>query len=355
MADKLNEALWTAFTKKHKLELDDGPLLKALARFDKTDEAKPGPRLEALKDLAEQIKKQTAAATKQKKTLGDKPFAEVRDKLADLLDLAESLQKKTEAAAAQNAEGDDEDSSPVLLTSKMLPLLRELRKGEARMPVMICLAGKATSLLIMRRAIAPSRRKLLAEATGATGGFKYIVGECLFENKALTFVVQSPAGGLAKRLRQALLEQVELRLKVRVRGDDGDDEDGENEGEGEGEGGHGGENATPAPAEASPAADFELALDAWRAARTDAIATLKDLARQAAEMRDPESAQAVIQVSAVVKQLSAEPRSAEQVRDLVRWVQDDDVVIDVCNLERDIRTPLLQALAAMQRALESAE
>ena len=47
---------------------------------------------------------------------------------------------------------------------------------------------------------------------------KYIVGECKFEDKALTFVVQSPATQLAKRIRQALLEQTEMRLKVKVQG-----------------------------------------------------------------------------------------------------------------------------------------
>jgi len=92
-------------------------------------------------------------------------------------------------------------------------------------------AGKDCAVLILRRAISPTRRKLLNEALGASSGVKYIVGESLFENKALTFVVQSQAAGLAKKLRQALLDQTGLRLKVRVRGEDGDDEHGEDEDE----------------------------------------------------------------------------------------------------------------------------
>jgi hypothetical protein len=229
MADKLSESTWTGFLKKQRLDLDDGALRKALSRFDKTDEDKRESRLEALNDLVEQLKKQITAQAKRKKELGDKPFALLKDQLYELLEQAEALQKKA-AAAAQ--EDEEEPDTPVLLTTRMVPLLRELRKGEVQMHALICTAGKNTAVLIMRRAISPSRRKLLAEAVDAKGGMKYIAGECLFENKALTFVVKSPAAQLAKRLRQALLEQTAMRLKVRVRGEDGvEEQDGEDEGE----------------------------------------------------------------------------------------------------------------------------
>jgi hypothetical protein len=231
MADKLSEATWTVFAKKQKLELEDKALVKALAAFDKSDESKPEARLKTLEEVIKQIPEQVKALVKRKKELGDKPFGLVKDQLYSLLEEAEALLKKTQAAIAA-AEGDDEADTPVLLTTKMVPLLRELRKGEVQMHAMICTAGKNTAVLIMRRAISASRRKLLAEAVDAKGGMKSIVGECVFENKALTFVVQSPAAQLAKRLRQALLDQTEMRIKVRVRGEDGvEDEDLEDEGE----------------------------------------------------------------------------------------------------------------------------
>jgi len=78
MAEKLTESLWTGFTKKAKLDLDDGPLVKALAKFDKTDEAKPEPRLAALEDVVDQVKKQVVALTKRKKELGDMSSARSR-------------------------------------------------------------------------------------------------------------------------------------------------------------------------------------------------------------------------------------------------------------------------------------
>ena len=228
MAEKLSESSWTSLTKKLKVELEDGTLIKALAKFDKTDAAKPEPRAEAASAVAEQIKKQVPLLVKQKKELGDKPFAELKDKLYALLELAEDCAVEMQAALSS---ADEEADSPVLMTSKMLPLLRELRKGgDTRMPALVCTAGKNTALLIMRRPISPSKRKLLAEAVDAKGGAKYITGECFLEKNALTFVVASPSAGLAKRLRQALLDQTQLRLKVRVRGEDGaEDEDGEDE------------------------------------------------------------------------------------------------------------------------------
>jgi len=84
MAQTLTEASWTGFTKKQKLDLDDGALVKALSKLDKTGSSKPDQTVAALADVAEQIKKQVAALAKRKKELGDKPFNEVKGKLYDV-------------------------------------------------------------------------------------------------------------------------------------------------------------------------------------------------------------------------------------------------------------------------------
>ncbi len=233
MPEVLSESTWTAYTKKAKLSLDDGPLLKALAKFDKTTEAKPEPRLEALRSVADEIRKQVTALSKRKKELGDKPFNEAKDKLGGLLAAAEALQKDTEKAAEKAAEaaaakdsgdGDDEDS-PALLTTKLIPLLREVRKGELTLQALIATAGKETVVLLQRKPISPARGKLLKEQMTNPAGLKFIRGEATFENNALTFIVQAAAGGLAKKIKEALLKQTDLRLKVRVRGEDPNDVD----------------------------------------------------------------------------------------------------------------------------------
>jgi hypothetical protein len=257
MADKLSETSWTDFSKKQKVDLDDKALVKALAAFDKTSESTPEPRLKALEDVVEQVKKHVAALTKRKKELGDKTFGEVKDKLYAVLETAERLQK--EALKAVQALGDEgeEGGGSDLLTHKMVPLIRELKKGDVRMSALIGSVSKSAAVLIARRPISPARRKLIDGALDATGGVKYAKGECYYEAGTLQFVLEGPIGGLAKRVRAALLEQTGLRLKVGLRGDDGEEAEGQDEGEAEQAvavpAGAGAATATPqAPRAASP-------------------------------------------------------------------------------------------------------
>lgn len=263
MAEKLSSNLWSATTRKHKVDLDDAALVKALARLDKTDESKADARVDALGDVVEQVNRQVVALARRKKELGDKVFAELKDRLDSLRDLAEAQIKEV------RSQKDDEEDSPALLTSKMTPLLRELRKGEVEMSALACTAGKNTAVLIMRKPIAASRRKILQEAVDAAGGAKFLPARCLYEGSVLTFVMETAPGGLAKRLRQALIQQVGLKLKVRVRGSDGqadeDGEDGDDGGDGEsplqGEPRTtGGDAQDPDPAAAAAAARMKEAL-----------------------------------------------------------------------------------------------
>lgn len=241
MAEKLSVSVWTTFVKKQKLELDDKAFVKALGELDKAGDAATEPKVQALEAVVEQAGKLVPALVKRKKELGDKPFNEAKDKVHELLEQAERQLKQTRAEIA--AAADEEAESPALLTTKMIPLIREIRKGESVMQALIAVAGKETVVLLSRRAISPARGKLLKEQMSNPGGLKFIRGECLLEKNAFTFVVQASAAGLAKRLRAALLAQTELRLKVRVRGEDPEDveEDGEAE---DGEGVAGGSTAT---------------------------------------------------------------------------------------------------------------
>jgi hypothetical protein len=80
-------------------------------------------------------------------------------------------------------------------------------------------------VLVSRRAVGPSQRKLMTNELGTTAGVKFLSGQCLFEKNAHTFVLEAKTAGLAKRLKAALHAQTGLRLKVRVRGPDPDDVD----------------------------------------------------------------------------------------------------------------------------------
>jgi hypothetical protein len=244
MADKLDKDDWTGFVKKHKLELDDKVLVKALAALDKAGDDKPDERARALSDVADEIKKMVPALAKRKKELGDKPFGLAKDKLYALLDLAEKGHKaaldaaaEAKQKAAKDAKGskgddDEDDDSPAVLTTKLIPLIRQLKKGELRLPAMIGSISKTAAVLISKRSISNAKRKLLNEALDAAGGVKYAKGECYYETGTLHFVMsEGKIGGLAKRVRAALLTQTGLRLKVKLRGEDGEDIDGEEEAE----------------------------------------------------------------------------------------------------------------------------
>jgi hypothetical protein len=410
MAEKLSESTWTTFTRKLKLDLDDAALVRALARFDKTSDDKPEPRAQALQGVVDEIGRQAALQARRKKELGDKTFGEIKDKLDALLSAAETLQKETAKAATQGRKGDDdEEDAPALLTSKLLALLREVRKGERVLQSLVATAGKDTVVMLSRGAISPARGALLKARMTNPAGLKFIRGECLFEDGAVTFVVQAPAAGLAMRIKAALLLQTGQQLKVRVRGENPDDVDQDDVDD---EAPATTQSAAPRPPQArepDPATAFNArlgelvarlrqaapeirakaseaglaarkrdfaragrlldeaermleraragdsasggrpeAMAAWAARRAAAIASLKSVAAKIAAARHPSSAKAILEIQAVIRNLTAEPATRQQVSELRHWLDTDDVVAEVCALDRDIRTPLLDALSGLQ-------
>lgn len=226
MSDKhLSELEWKKFAKGK--ELKDAAFVKALAALEKARE--PDQQLAALDEIGKQADALRKAGKAEKDLAG---WLDELDRAAQKQrKLSESEAKKLARAAQQKDEEDEEDESedetPALLTSKLIPLVRQVRKGDVVLHALIATAGKDTALLLARRGIAPARRKLMADFLGASGGVKYVAGQCLFEDNTLTFVVESQAAGLAKKLKAALHAQCDMRLKVRVRGEDPSDVDEE--------------------------------------------------------------------------------------------------------------------------------
>ena len=219
--------------------LDD--VLKLGGQLKKSKEASAAPAVS--KFLAELV---SAAETAQKEVAKAKAEADKKGK-------AEAEAKKREEGKKDEDEEEGEEEANELLTTKMIPLLRDIKKGNHTMHVLVASAGKNVSVLISRKPISPARRKLLADDLGLSGGIKYIVGHCLKEEGMTTFALKTQVAGMAKKLKAALLAQTGLRVKVRCRGEDGEtDEDFEanegeddaqargekdQDGEGEGEGG----------------------------------------------------------------------------------------------------------------------
>ena len=236
----LSDSGWKDVASKNKVK--DNGLLKALADHKRLDAAKHDDVLESLDQilkLAAPLKKskETAAAPAVAKFLAELSSAAdaaMRDAAkakaeAEKKSKAEMDAKKQEAKKGSEGEDDDEEESSALLTTKMLPLLRGVNKGET-MHVLVARAGKQVAVMMSRKPIAPARRKILSDELGVTGGVKYFGGHCVKEDGATTFVLKSEVSGLAKLLKLALLNQTGLRVKkLSCRGEDGEDADHEAE------------------------------------------------------------------------------------------------------------------------------
>ena len=224
MADKsLQAADWKKFAKGR--ELDDAALLRALTALERAEKGTPAVWQQALDD----IDKALAALRKGSKAL--KSDRDLVERLGEMESALAAARKAAQAAAKQAEEDEDEDEAPDVLTTKLVPLLRQVPKGVA-LHALILLAGKETAVMLARRPIPAARGKLLKTYLGVSSGTKLVPATCVFENNVHTFVVQgAPAAGLAKRLKAALLAQIDRKMKLRVRGDSPDDIDEDLEGD----------------------------------------------------------------------------------------------------------------------------
>lgn len=437
MADELTASAWTGFLKKLKPEpdLDDGPLVKALAKLDKAPDSKPELQLEALAELDTILGKQVSGLASRKKALGDNHDT-IKKKLEGLLKDASARHKETERViqAMKASAAEEEDESPTILTTKMIPLLKEVRKPDVVLQSLIAVAGKETVVLMSRRAISSARGKVLKDAMTNSSGLKFHRAEVLLEKNAVTFVMENVVAGLAKKISAALKAQTELRVKVRVRGEDPDeaaDEDleapdpepevtvhvGQPTQQPEPEtdplkarfdkrmkdlkpqlanlsqatGSTDATNArallafaqekakpssyaaalkaldalepllvaaTATPVEPKSPADLDLGkpgraglMAIWRTERAGAISTLKQLATRIGKAGHKRSAPAIEEIKTVIDRLVAEPATKKQATDLQAWLATDDLVLDICELEEDIQTPLTKALKALEPEL----
>ncbi|MFY7856367.1 MAG: hypothetical protein ACOVQT_09535 [Rubrivivax sp.] len=218
----LSESEWKGFASKN--DIKNAAVPKALAALAKADRQGPEARREAAEAVHD------AVTALQRDFKGNKAVLKHLEQMDDAAAEVASEADRDIEAAAKAAADEDEADSPELLGKKMIPLLRELRKGDTVMHALITTAGRNTAVLIMRRSISPARRKMMQEAVDAQGGAKHLPGQVMQVDGAITFVMDAAVAGLAKRVRAALLEQTGLRLKVVVRDTEGvADQDGEDE------------------------------------------------------------------------------------------------------------------------------
>ena len=248
----LIDTSWKDVLAKNKTLKDNG-LLKSLGEIKKLgedDHDDAQKLLDEIVKLSSQLKKskEAAAAPAVTKFLAElasaadtaqKDVAKAKAE-ADKKGKAEADAKKREEGKKDEDEGEGEEEASELLTTKMIPLLRDIKKGNHTMHVLVASAGKEVCVLISRKPISPAKRKLLADDLGLSGGIKYIVGHCLKEEGMTTFALKTQVAGMAKKLKAALMAQTGMRVKVRCRGEDGETDEEFEEEEDDGDGGGGG-------------------------------------------------------------------------------------------------------------------
>jgi hypothetical protein len=89
-------------------------------------------------------------------------------------------------------------------------------------------------------------------------------------------------------------------------------------------------------------------LAAWQAARSAVVNQLRAVAKVVAGSKHAEANQALVMLNALITNLTPAPATAQQVAELKRYLDTDDVITDVCKHAFDMRTPLLGALASIR-------
>lgn len=295
------------------------------------------------KDATKPLKDATALISRAAATYA-KAIAAGLDELE-----AEFTQARKAVPSDQGAE-EDEPSSALIDPKRLLKQL-QLCKADPKRQVHFAMLddGKQPPVLVLHQRLSGRTllAKLIKELSIKTGAF----GLVSLDGTDLKLVVEKKVSGLVKRIRipiracgfklgkVALLDDKGNSLDEDIEGDEAESEEVP--------------AAPPSTSSTSTAPGAAEALKGWSQAREAAIASLKAVAGEIAALKDPESAKGVIEISAVVKNLTAEPRTPAQIGELVRYINEDDVVLDVCEYASDIRTPLLKALAQLHRAVSA--
>ena len=114
-----------------------------------------------------------------------------------------------------------------------------------------------------------------------------------------------------------------------------------------------GKTPTPTGGGESQPQDLRAALADWQKVRQGVVDDLRKLCGAVAKTPHPKLKEAIVMINAVIKNLTPEPATLQQVKELERYLKQDDVVADVSNLALDIREPLLASLNTLKPQLQA--
>ena len=118
-------------------------------------------------------------------------------------------------------------------------------------------------------------------------------------------------------------------------------------------------SVAPATAPPHPSPSRQSGLAGWQAARATALTTLRALEAAIRRMDVPERDGAVILLRAIQANLTEAPTTRQQVAELQRYIETDDIVAEAedpngFGIKVELRRPLLAALAGLREQPETA-
>ena len=270
------------------------------------------------------------------------------------LELGAALKALPKESESDEGEGEDGEPANALLDpDRLLKQLKLCKADPARQVFFAYLDNNKDDpyLAVHHKTNGRSMTAKISKDVGIkTGAY----GLLSLDGMQLKLVVEKKYGGLVKRIRIPIRKcgfKIGKVMLVSETGETLDQDDEDTAAVPETAGTSGKPAPTPVPGTIKPGAlPF---LQQWAKVRGDAVTTLKGVAKEIADLKDPESAKAVIEISAVVKNLTVEPTSPQQIAELVRYIDKDDVVLDVSEFASDIRTPLLKVLAQLHKAVQA--
>jgi hypothetical protein len=104
---------------------------------------------------------------------------------------------------------------------------------------------------------------------------------------------------------------------------------------------------------AKPASGNGAAMAGWKAAREKAVTSLKALAAAVDKLDYVDAPEAVILLRSIASNLTAEPSTPQQVAELRRYLETDDIIEEAeepngFGMQIALREPLLAALAGLE-------
>ncbi|GEM_PF-2741250 len=190
------------------------------------------------KDNPKEASAAAAAVIKAAGSYGDDVVGAVQSTLAELATRLAKLEAEEKKNAKDDKDDEAETADEKFVRNRVVSAMKIVKAAKAGAKPMLFMIGmgKTHVMPYMWYSVGGSHRTMLTRLMPGESGIKFFKGECIWEEKAFTFIGETiPTGGFAKKLQKGLQELTNIKYRVRSRRPEGDAEEGEGGGDGEDE------------------------------------------------------------------------------------------------------------------------